>query len=351
MAQLRDIAKRLKVDLDVSEKQIEQPASKTSRPWRSVENQVHRPGLETRFIDQVDKPDQSITSIDQVKNQVDQPKPTNQVYKPSSMTLENLRGNPLRVIRFLFSAIDNFNEKITRKIQLVEIMQALEITRDSARTGLKFLNKSNLISTVDYFAGLNGWTRYRMQDEIFNEIWSINQVHKSDSKPGLISSNNNKITTMAGDGWENVDISPLEDRGLTKNSLLQLKNLNTPEITQESIYHFAFSLEFNEKIKAYKDPISALIVTLKRGEAWIDPNYISPRERAQRALLEARKREQERMQQLEKEQFDLEFSAWESSLPADERKQIAPDKAESFANAKLRAYFNENIWPAIKNSI
>lgn len=332
------------------------PIKEFISPWEQEsvlfnnKNQVDKPGLITTSIDLVYKPDQSTGFINQVENQVDKPQSLNLVYEPSLMTLDKLRGNPLRVIRFLFLAIDNFDEKITRKIQLAEIMQALEITRDSARTGIKFLTKNNLISTMDYQAGLNGWTRYKFQNHIFNEIWSINQVHGSGLKSGLSNSNNSNTTTI-GDGWEKVDITPLEDNGLTKNSLLQLKNSNTPEIVQESINHFAFSLQFNERVKSYKDPISALIKILKRGEAWVDPNYISPQERAVNQILEAKKLEQAKLQQVEKELFEIEFLAWRNNLTEMEKNQLMPAGLRMPQDVALSLHFKEKFWPEIKKKL
>jgi len=86
------------------------------------------------------------------------------------LKLQNLRGNPLRVIRFLYSSIEDIGNGITKKIQLSEIIKTLNITRDSARTAIKFLNKNNLIRRFDYFPGLGGWTRYELSSLIYREL-------------------------------------------------------------------------------------------------------------------------------------------------------------------------------------
>lgn len=331
---------------------METKLNRPSRFWHEDNetesiDQVHKPGLETRLIDQVDKPDSSTKSINQVLNLVDKPGFKKQVYRPGLMSLEKLRGNPLRVIRFLYSSIENFDEKVTRKIQLIEVMQVLELTRDSARTGIKFLTKNNLIITVDYLNGLYGWTRYKITDSIFNEIWSIDQVHKPGVKPGLLDSNSNKNIITIGEGWDEIDFSSLEPIGFRKNHLLQIKKFTTPAITQESVNHFAFALENNEKVRKYETPLNVLITVLKRGEAWVEVNYESPLERAQRLQLERRRAEQNRFQKREEELRNLEFNHWEKSLDEDQKRRISP---RGFIG-EMKVYFYENVWPEIKKNL
>ena len=49
--------------------------------------------------------------------------------------------------------------------------------------------------------------------------------------------------------WKKINFEPLIEIGFSQTQLKQLatQNLNTPEIVQESINHFAFGLKNNEK--------------------------------------------------------------------------------------------------------
>lgn len=222
------------------------------------------------------------------------------------------------------------------------------------------LENKMLVNRYQFKNGRGGWTRYEIPEAIYREIYHLETDGKLASnrlqtgfkliaKPTALDNHysNSNLNTTIGEGWDEIDISPLEHRGFQKNSLLQLKNASTPEIVQASINHFSFSLEHNEKVKSYKDPIASLITVLKRGEAWIDPNYVSPRERAMRALNEARKQEEGRLQQIETELFDAEFKNWSISLTEEQKKEIAPAKFPPQL-VQLDGYFKSNLWPRIK---
>ncbi len=104
--------------------------------------------------------------------------------KQSTFNSNRLYGNPLRVMGFLSSHIENHHERITRKIQLSEINQSLQITRDSARSAIKFLNKNNFINRIDYYPGVDGWTRYQIPAMVFEERCNhqSNNIKKAISK-------------------------------------------------------------------------------------------------------------------------------------------------------------------------
>ena len=86
--------------------------------------------------------------------------------------------------------------------------------------------------------------------------------------------------------WLKINIEPLKAIGFSDTQLQQLQNRNTPEIIQESIYHFAYGLEHNEKTKKYKDnALNVLMGVLRKGQAWIEPNYRSPQELALEDLI------------------------------------------------------------------
>ncbi|AYK03142.1 hypothetical protein [Legionella sainthelensi] len=260
---------------------------------------------------------------------------------------EDLRSNPLQLFYYLYklAKIENNNFK-TPRIRLKDIMIFLNISKDSARTALRFLLKNALIKRIDFQAGKMGWSKYQLSSKIWNEL------EKSLSKQGFISNSLEKNREVDKDAWELIDISPLEEINFTQQYLLQLKNKTTPEIVQESINHFAFALKHNNKVKNYTNPIVTFMAVLKRGEAWLEPNYISPQEIAQKRVIQAKKEELERKVKLEEEFYKLALQEWQSNLNKIEKETIIKNHQGSItpASVKLNLFFKEEIWPNLKNN-
>ena len=151
-------------------------------------------------------------------------------------------------------------------------------------------------------------------------------------------------------GWEAIDISPLRRIGFNEKHLLQIKKYNTPQIVQESINHFSFGLLHNAQTKKYENPLSVFMGILRKGEAWIESNYMSPNEIAFNQLIELKKNKVETLKKMTEEYLLSEYAIWESSLTDQDKNNILPDdiKKSNISSAKaaaLRIYFREKVWP------
>ena len=278
------------------------------------------------------------------------------VYKPEFLCFADLRSNPLRLFLYLYELTKtNSADFRSPRVKLREIMIQLDISKDSARTALRFLLKQNFIERIEFQPGQLGWSRYKLKEEICNEleeaiikgsITPFNNPFSNELSKTNISHNN--------DPWESIDTSPLESIGFRNKHLLQVKKNSTPEIVQESINHFSYALKYNQKIKEYANPVSTLIAVLKRGEAWIEPNYKSPQEIAQQKFVELKKAEMERKKQLEEDLFEISLEEWQQTLSEEEIQSLAPDNRKrgdpTPPKIKLTAYFRKNIWPSKKKS-
>jgi hypothetical protein len=172
---------------------------------------------------------------------------------------------------------------------------------------------------------------------------------------------NNNITTKLPPNWEEIDFSILSDIGFSKTQLLQLynKQLNTPEIIQESINHFAFALKNNKKVSAYPEPLNVLMGVLRKGMNWFEQNYVSPREKALENFLLQKKQEAERIQFLEKLLLEQEFKIWITQLSDSEKNTILGSAPKSNLLSKnladktnegfLLQYFKDNIYNKSNN--
>ncbi|WP_419421427.1 hypothetical protein ACNVED_15935 (plasmid) [Legionella sp. D16C41] len=277
----------------------------------------------------------------------------NRVYKPKLLCFADLRSNPLQLFRYLYELTQSAGEDYkTPRVKLRDMMLYINISKDSARTALRFLLKQKFIERIEFQPGHLGWSRYQLNENICNEL--EREVLKGSIKPFEITKNKAIETSTLSitdllDNWEDVDISPLEYIGFNKKHLLQIKNKSTPDVVQESINHFAYSLKYNAKTKEYPNPLATLITVLKRGEAWLEPNYQSPQELAQLKIIEAKKAELERKKAIEEELYKIAFDEWQQDLSKEELDSLAPDGRKKGdptpPAAKLSIYFKEKIWP------
>lgn len=277
------------------------------------------------------------------------------VYKPESLCFSDLRSNPLRLFRYLYEITkSNSNDFKTPRVKLREVMIQLDISKDSARTALRFLLKQQFIERIEFHPGQLGWSRYELKKDTCEELEEA--ILKGSISPfnSSISTELDKTNPTNNDSWESIDISPLESIGFRSKHLLQIKKNSTPEIVQESINHFSYALKYNQKTKEYTNPISAFISVLKRGEAWVEPNYKSPQEIAQQKFIELKKAEIERAKKLEEDLFEIALEEWQQTLSEEEIQSLAPDNRKKGdptpPRIKLSAYFRKNIWPSKKQS-
>ena len=236
------------------------------------------------------------------------------------------------------------------------MMLNINISKDSARTALRFLLKQKFIERIEFQPGSLGWSRYKLNKDIYEDL-ERGLLKGSITPFGIKENRMSESTHLTADNyidpWDEIDFCNLEFIGFNKNHLLQVKNRTTPEVVQESINHFAYSLQHNKKTKEYPNPIATLIAVLKRGEAWIEPNYQSPQEMAQLKILEAKKAELERKKAIEEDLYKIAFEEWQQNLSKEERYSLAPDNRKrgdpTPPHAKLSIYFKENIWPEKKH--
>ena len=207
------------------------------------------------------------------------------------------------------------------------------------------------------------YTTVMQQREKYNRVTNpaefIQSIRYQIDNNERYSSNNNikNITTTKKqvnlpEEWQRIDCEALAPIGFTTTQLKQLVEKNEPSLVQESINHFAFGLEHNQKLQKYDDPLNVLMGVLRKGQSWLEKDYRSPKELAQRQLYEMKKAEIERKRELEDEAYKLAFIEWQQHLSTEEIEQIAPSKRRSGditpQPAKLSLYFKENIWPEIR---
>ena len=259
----------------------------------------------------------------------------------------------------------------TIRFSISTLSSRLKIDKETIRTSLKRLDKKGIISKAEGIRGRHGSTQISIPDFIIKECLnlfdceplSLDDIRdwkrdknrdmtntNSSSYINIITTNNNNLS----ENWKTVNVEPLAHIGFSITQLKQLssKSLNSPEIVQESINHFAFGLKNNPKFKQYNEPLNVLMGVLRKGELWVEANYKSPQEEAQEKLLEVRKAEKERLEKLEKDAYNLAFKEWSNKLDEPEIERITTDGRKNDditpKEVRLRIYFSENCWDKVK---
>lgn len=254
----------------------------------------------------------------------------------------------------------------TGNLLAIDLANAANCTTGSAKTSLIRLVEKQVVIRHPGKASRGGHmvlgiTReiqaaaIQAQQALFNPLkmgLSGNETgNNTDNNSSYSSSINKNITTTSlPDDWKRIDFEPLAKIGFTETQLRQLLNCHStsPEIVQESIFHFAFALEHKEKIKAYSEPLNVLMGVLRKGQIWHEADYISPQELSLQTFLDDKRKRKEKMDAMIKELVDLEFPEWRKQLTEDDVKQIVPAhtlkaNVTTAIQAALRSYFMEKI--------
>lgn len=261
---------------------------------------------------------------------------------------------------------DNIN---TIDIPIDTLSIRIKTSKDITRTSIKRLQKKSILLKEKGERGRLGSTQVTIPNFILKaclnlfvcppkSLYEIGNENRYDNRndDSVYSSSiyiNTTTNTDLPEDWRKINIEPLSDIGFSSTQIKQLytQALNTPEIIQESINHFAFGLKNNPKFKKYEQPLNVLMGVLRKGGVWIENNYESLQDIAQRQIIEQKKIEMEKRKQLEEEALKLALEVWKESLSEKELKVItAKDNPKDFMpeDAKLRVHFKEIIWPNVK---
>ena len=297
--------------------------------------------------------------------------------------LKELTDLQKKVLLYIYDLSKTNADRISDPIYFKTACLNLNIKKNSLRiTITRFIERAYLYR-VNFVNGRNGYSTYRLTDEIYNKIAKVNSKVNSNltqSNSNLFSNNNNLINkdniiiTSSGeeivstknqeilfdlsDDWTAIDVTPLEKIKFTENHVLQLskKSKLSPEIIQDSIKAFAFDLFENKLIETIKTPLKMIMGLLIKGQPYNPPdNYESEKDRAMRLYYEKKRRDEDVRRQREEKLIEIELSSWTVGLSETEKelfvsegyKKLNPESgmAKKIMEADLKSYFLENVWP------
>jgi len=297
----------------------------------------------------------------------------NETTSSTESFIKKLGGNEQKIFFYVIEICIAKSSLSTGEMPGKTIMSAVGTNKNGMETALKRLRKKGLISREKGKTGKNGLICLSLSEAVKNEAIKYMHTYQSDQalfNQGLIrvqaqqgnkvplgfnnsiysSNNKNNITTAAlPDDWKKINYSPLESIGFSEQHLLDVfaASIFDASVVQESIYHFAFGLE-EGRHKQYDDPLKVFIGRLRKGNAWIESNYESPKDKALKELFKRKKAEKEKRDAMINELIEIEFPDWRKKLTQDEIKQIVP--AETLKvnlgpaiTSALRTYFVDNV--------
>lgn len=286
---------------------------------------------------------------------------------PDSPSYLSLVGLQKKITFLIYEACKASRNKITDPISIEYISTACKTTKLSAHKTIQRLENKKIIYRSHFKVGRGGWTQYGLYESIFQEILHEETQDKLRTNVGQIQDklrtvpSSNKITITneyeknLNLGWQSVDLEPLKEIGFTKTHLQQIVQQEklTIEMVQDSIYAFAFDLEYNNKQSSLKGtPLNYFMGIVRNGKPYAPPaNYESPTDKAMRIYLESKKEQANNRDKLFKELFETSFQEWLSGLTDKLKNQIIPSefkelKSEQPKRAVLRRYFETELWPA-----
>lgn len=284
----------------------------------------------------------------------------------------NLTGIQRNILNLVAEICSSRQMLDTGPLETSKIANHINTPVASVKTSIKRLIDKGFIFRNRGRTSKGGYVNFSIPQEILNIVneqkeifidtrfqlnpFNLLREHLDNTNAYISSSNNLNTITKSKDvipeEWNNVNYEILQHIGFSKTQIMQLVDKADPSIVQESINHFAFGLENNQKLKKYDDPLNVLMGVLRKGQAWFEKDYRSPKEIAQLQLIEIKKAEMERKKQMEEEMYKLAFDEWQQNLSEERIEELAPDLRKrgdlTPRSAKLSIYFKENIWPEKK---
>lgn len=235
----------------------------------------------------------------------------------------------------------------TSLIRLIEKHLVLRLQGKASRGGHMVLGITKEIQAASIQAQQALFNPFKMSQ--LDNVTG-NATNNMTSYSSSIYKNNNTTTTSLPEDWRKINFDLLQRIGFSETQLRQLfdSNMTAPEIVQDAINRFAYSLEHSEKVKSYSDPLNVLMGVLRKGQRWNEPNYIPPKDLALRQMLEEKRKQKEQHDAMVKELINLEFPEWMKKLSEEEIKNIVPadtlkTKLTPAIHSALRQYYTEKV--------
>jgi len=310
-------------------------------------------------------------------------------YLEAKKTFSCLSKTQKKILLHIYNSCKQLLSKISASITVNEFSICCNLKKKSVKTTLRRLEKSNIIILRSFKRGRQGWRKYEIPENVYQEILLINitepksttistteSTTESTTTPTLVSSSYITTTTYLPEEFRKIDCSPLKDIGFDDSHIIQIhrehaKNqelILSAEIIQNSINAFAFDLKHNDIASAFKNsPALVLTSLLKKGQPYSSKTpekVLTPKEEALQEYLRAQEIKQQKINDIRNKAKELALQEWLNSLSTEDllnfnqepRLEGIPDKVYQTSRKKkaiefAKDYFNIVLWPEKLNQI
>ena len=284
------------------------------------------------------------------------------------------------ILLFIYNSCKLLLSKTSASITIDDFANCCNLKKKSVKTTLRRLEKNNLIILRSFKRGRQGWRKYEVPENIYQEILLTNNVGfksstesstKSTTNSTVVSSSNiNKTTTTIPWDFKEIDLTPLAKEGFDESHIIQIYReysqkpeiALSAEIIQNSINALAFDLKYNHVAGNFKNsPAVVLISLLKKGQPYSSKTpekVLTPREEAMQEYLLAQEKKNHNTMEMEKKAQDLALQEWLNLLPEEELLKFNQDSRPDGMPEKLyrlskkrkaletaKDYFYNVLWP------
>ena len=238
-----------------------------------------------------------------IKQSIQYPKPCDSLLDTTPTIDPKCEAHILKILRKTAGYQKEIMEQITAHVKSMKdidniinipistLATRINTSNDITRTSIKRLQKKSILQKSLGERGRHGSTQVIVSNFIIKECLnlfdcepqSLDEIgNKNRNKIGntklpysssIYLNNNINTTTQCNlpKIWRDINAEILEEIGFSLTQLGQLysKSLNTPEIIQESINHFAFGLQNNPKVKKYPEPLNVLMRVLRKRQSLV----------------------------------------------------------------------------------
>ncbi len=308
-------------------------------------------------------------------------------HKEAVKSFESLVGLQRKILIIIFECTKESRNGTTDPISVSFLSMKTGAPINSVKKTLQRLEQAGFFVREEFKNGRCGWTKYRLVDSVYQKLinhetrdkletkW-VQTGDKVGTKPGTQPetssleeedssylnrssssrvSQTTKILEPLPKDWMEINFSELTALNIPfgQNHLRQIHataRVSAQEL-QESINHYAYDLRYTPGRKlAVQNHLGYFLNSLKNGPYAPPKGYKSPVEIVRENYAASKREEAARIEKLNAEIFESEFSIWWNKLTLEEQKKITLSDGIR-GKVESQRFFKDSVWPMKKEEM
>jgi len=251
-------------------------------------------------IEEADSPVSKTPSITNLKTQKIKKIENSNYFDETKSFFTSYSGLHKEILILLHNLCSHTGKNLTPPVTADYLSSQLGNNIATIRSAISRLKRRGAIELVDYKDGRSGWSRYKLDDNLFRDMSLLSKNNYRESQSDIVltakSVSTGKIGASLKTEKDNDEI-PAEWRNIKLNSLNKVlskyhntfsirqlisvyrsegKKLSDKQI-QDSIDQFSYGLNNFPEEGFYKrqKPVASLLEHLKEGRSFVEPRYLT----------------------------------------------------------------------------